>query len=210
MCWLIKITEITMDISIAHYSIYPRYWKTLYGILLMPLIHGDIAHLTANSVTFLVLGTGIFYFYRDIALKVWGFSWIFTGLITWIIGREAYHIGASGLIYAFAGFLFLSGVLRNSLRMMAVSLLIVFLYGGMVWGVFPSGTNVSWEGHLAGLIVGIVLAFIYRSQGPQREKHSWEWESDDSESTNNTLGSNKIDIHYHFKENNSEEEKLNK
>lgn len=198
LCWLIKLTELSLDINLANYSIYPRNWKSLYGIILMPFLHGDIAHLAANTATFLILSTGIFYFYKDIALKVWGFAWVFTGLLTWIIGRESYHIGASGIIYAFAGFLFLSGVLRNYTRLMALSLLIVFLYGGMFWGVFPTQPNISWEGHLSGLIVGIVLAIIYRKQGPQREKYSWEIESDEDDPQSSSYGNKTFEIQYHY------------
>lgn len=206
ICWLIKLTELSLDINLSNYSIYPRHWKSLWGIFLMPLLHGDLGHLAANSITFFVLGTGIFYFYREIALKIWGYSWVFTGILTWIIGRESYHIGASGLIYAFAGFLFLSGILRNNLRLMAISLLIVFLYGGMVWGVFPTDTNVSWEGHLSGLIVGFVLAYIYRAKGPQREQYSWELESDEDDPQSSSYGSRQYEIKYFYKENGSEKE----
>lgn len=183
-CWMLKLIEIGLDISFAHYGIYPRDIGSWPGLIMMPLIHGDFAHLAANTVSFFVLATGVFYFYRDVASKILLISWISTGVLTWIIGRESYHIGASGLVYAFSGFLFLSGVLRNHIRLMAISLLVVFLYGSMIWGIFPIEPGISWEGHLSGLVTGFVLAWFYRKQGPQRLKYSWEEDDDDDESDN--------------------------
>ncbi|HOY38443.1 MAG: rhomboid family intramembrane serine protease [Bacteroidales bacterium] len=210
ICWLIKLFEISSGISLSNYGVLPRNLHSLFGIILMPLLHGDYAHLAANSVAFLVLGTGVFYFYRDIAVKVLLFSWLSTGIITWVIGRESYHIGASGLVYAFAGFIFLSGVLRNHFRLMAISLLVVFLYGSMIWGIFPIEPNISWEGHLSGLFTGFVLALIYRSKGPQRPRYSWEEEDDEddvNESNNekgapsNTSATHRISPEYDYKPN---------
>ena len=107
-------------------------------------------------------------------------SWLFTGALLWLIGGSngAVHIGMSGVIYALAGFLFTSGVLRGYLPLQALSLFIIFLYGSMIWGVFPTQPRVSWQGHLSGLIVGVVLAFIYRKQGPQRPKYQYEIEKE--------------------------------
>ena len=96
----------------------------------------------------------------------------------WMIGREAYHIGASGIIYGLAAFLFLSGVIRKVNHLMAISLLVVFVYGSLIWGLLPFDYEVSWEGHLSGALVGVALAVLYRDQGPEREKFSWEIEEE--------------------------------
>ncbi|NLA24941.1 MAG: rhomboid family intramembrane serine protease [Bacteroidales bacterium] len=181
VCWMLKILEISLDISFSHYGIYPRDFHSWTGLIMMPLIHGDIAHIAANTVAFIVLVTGVFYFYKEFALKILLYSWIFTGLLTWLIGREAYHIGASGLVYAFAGFIFLSGVLRNHIQLMAISLLVVFVYGSMIWGIFPIKPQMSWEGHLSGLVTGFCLAYIYRKQGPQRKIYTWDDDDDDND-----------------------------
>ena len=117
---------------------------------------------------------GLFYFYGRIAPQVVIISWIATGLGVWIIGRESYHIGASSLIYAWAGFIFLSGVLRKQGNLLALSLLVVFLYGGLIWGLFPIKENVSWEAHLAGGISGFLLALYYRKEGPRQRSYSWD------------------------------------
>lgn len=203
ICWILKLTELALDISFSKYGIYPRDFGSWAGLIMMPLIHGDLAHLTANTVAFLVLGTGVFYFYKDVALRILLFSWLFTGLLTWLIGRESYHIGASGLIYAFSGFIFLSGVLRNHIRLMAISLLVVFVYGSMIWGIFPIEPQVSWEGHLSGLVTGFALALIYRHKGPQRPRYSWEDEDEDDEDNGNPYVSSTHNIfpEYEYKEN---------
>ncbi len=99
--------------------------------------------------------------------------------MVWIIGREAYHIGASGIIYGLATFLFLSGVIRKVRNLMAISLIVVFLYGSLIWGLLPYDYKVSWEGHLMGALVGIVLAVFYRDKGPEPYRPSWEIEEED-------------------------------
>jgi membrane associated rhomboid family serine protease len=174
LLWIVKGIELALEVDFASMGLYPMETKGLWGIILGPLIHGDLGHLAANSVPLLILGTGIFYFYRPISLKVFFFIYFTSGMMLWFGGREGYHIGASGLVYGFAAFLFLSGILRKHIRLMAISLLVVFLYGGMVWGVLPIDPNVSWEGHLFGGLAGFVVAFYYKDQGPQRKKYQWE------------------------------------
>lgn len=126
----------------------------------------------------LVLGTALFYFYKDVAFRVIVFSILITGFWVWVIARPSYHIGASGIIYSLAGFLFTSGIIRKHPRLMAISMLVVFIYGGMVWGVFPVEERVSWESHLMGLACGVLLAYFFRAHGPQRKKYSWELEEE--------------------------------
>jgi membrane associated rhomboid family serine protease len=98
----------------------------------------------------------------------------------WLAGRDAWHIGASGLIYGLASFLFFSGIIRKYFRLVALSLLIVFLYGSMVWGIFPNiYKNVSWESHMLGFISGIILAVAYRKEGPQEPVYEWMEEEEE-------------------------------
>jgi hypothetical protein len=124
--------------------------------------------------------TLLFYSYKEIALKVFLFSWFLTGLFLWVFGANngAHHIGMSGVIYSLAAFLFTSGVLRKYLPLQALALFIVFLYGSMIWGIFPTKERISWEGHLSGMIVGVFLAFYYRNLGPQRPKYQYEIEKE--------------------------------
>jgi membrane associated rhomboid family serine protease len=179
--WGIKIAENAFSLSLGKLGIYPLQVRALPGIIFAPLVHGSYYHLFANSGPLLVLGTAIFYFYRQVAFRLIILAWLMTGLWVWFGGRPAYHIGASGLVYAFASFLFFSGFIRKSIELIAISFVIVFLYGGMFWGIFPLRGNISWESHLLGGIAGFVLAYYYKDEGPQRKRFDWEFEDDDEE-----------------------------
>ncbi|MFA8433156.1 MAG: rhomboid family intramembrane serine protease [Marinifilaceae bacterium] len=180
LIWLIKIFEWGFELDLTTLGIFPLHLKGLPGILTAPLVHKDFEHLMANSTPFLVLSWGIFYFYRPLAYRIFILSYLMSNVLVWASAREAWHIGASGLVYAFASFLFFSGILRRYFRLMALSFTVVFLYGGMFWGIFPILKDVSWEGHLMGGFSGLALAIIYRKDGPQRPKSKWIEEDDDS------------------------------
>jgi membrane associated rhomboid family serine protease len=177
--WFIKLMEVFSGFSLAFLGIYPLKAKGLIGIITAPLIHGDFNHLINNSIPFLVLCVATFYFYRPLGYKIFFLTWIMTGIWVWFGGREAYHIGASGIIYGLASFLFFSGAIRRVPGLAAVSLIVVFLYGSMIWGIFPFIPDVSWESHLSGGIAGLILAILYRNDGPQPKKYEWEELTDD-------------------------------
>lgn len=159
----------------------PRELDGLIGIITYPLLHADWKHITDNSITAFVLLLGLFSFYGRVAWGVVGWSWVMSGVWIWIAARGGNHIGFSGVIYALAAFIFFSGVVRKHYRLMSLSLVVVFLYGSMIWGVLPIQPGISWEGHLFGAIAGIILAYYYRSEGPQRPKYSWELEEEEME-----------------------------
>jgi membrane associated rhomboid family serine protease len=182
--WLVKITEIIFDINLVYLGLFPLKWSGLKGILTAPLIHADLRHLFDNSVPVFLLSLAVFYFYRPVAFKVFFFTWITSGIFVWIGGRSAYHIGASGLVYGFASFLFFSGIIRNSVNLLAISLLVVFLYGGLVWGVFPFDYKISWESHLFGALTGFFMALAYRNYGPPPPEEISD-ENDESEEHDN-------------------------
>jgi len=178
LMWLVKIVEILFEIDLSDLGIYPRSLKGLPGIIVSPLIHNDFTHLLNNSLPLLLLSIALFYFYSEIAIKISSITYILTGLLVWLWGREAWHIGASGLVYGFASFLFFSGLIRRYFRLIALSLLVVFLYGEMVWGLFPGiYKNISWESHMLGFFSGILLAVWYRKEGPQKPVYEWMDES---------------------------------
>lgn len=179
LLWIIKAFEYANQVDYYQYGVFPRTTKGLIGIVLSPLIHSDLNHLLSNSIPLFILCTGLIYFYRNIAYRVIGFVWFLSGVCVWIAARDSYHIGASGLIYGIASFLFLSGVIRKDIRLASVSLLVVFLYGGLVWGIFPIFPHISWEYHLFGAISGFIAAFIYRNKGPKAIE--WSWETEDEE-----------------------------
>lgn len=178
--WMVAIVEELFGISFVHLGVIPRDFEHIYTILIATFIHKDWLHLWANTIPLFALSWGLFFFYRKIAYRVFLIMYIGAALLLWTIGRNALHIGASGLIYALASFLFLSGLIQKNYRLTAISLVVTFLYGSMVWGVFPTVTDISWEGHLSGLLVGLVLAILYRHKGPVIPPH--EFSPDDENS----------------------------
>ena len=168
--WAVKIFEVAMELSFVEGGIYPRSFSGLKGILLSPLIHGNWKHLVDNSMPLFFLSAALFYFYRDIAYKIWLLIYLIGGVLLWGVGRQAYHIGASGLIYGLAAFLFLSGVIRRVRSLMAISLLVVFWYGSLVWGLLPFDVEVSFEAHITGAVAGVLLAVVYRHEGPEPDR----------------------------------------
>lgn len=179
LMWVIKLIEVVFGVSFAFLGTNPLHLNGIQGIFLMPYIHGDINHLLANSGPFLILGTALFYFYKDISIRVLIGIWLLSGIWVWFGGRDSWHIGASGVIYGLSSFLFFSGVIRKNTQLAALAMVVAFLYGSTIWGIFPDffpEENISWEGHLGGFVAGIILAIYYRKEGPQRKKYSWELE----------------------------------
>lgn len=169
------------NLGYSSWGVFPRELFGLKGILLAPLVHGSTEHLFNNSFPILILGTALLYYYGRLGIKVFVIIYLLTGLLVWLSARESYHIGASGLVYALAGFLFLSGLLRKEKKLMALSLLVTFMYGSLFWGIFPVKEHVSWESHFWGGVVGFVIAWYYRREGPQRIKYDWEHEEDEKD-----------------------------
>lgn len=209
--WLVKYIEYTSGYGLEEFGVLPRHLNGLVGIITSPFIHGDLAHLGSNSIPMLLLGAGLVYFYKELAFKVFILIYFLSGFGLWLGGRELYHIGASGLIYGLAFFLFLSGVLRKDTRLMAISLLVVFLYGSMIWGVFPLWRGISWEAHLFGSLAGILTAFAFRHEGPQKPEFVWEEDQEEQDleqpmieqpDDENPIPQKQINIHYIYKEKN--------
>ena len=170
LLWAVKFFEISMDLSFVEGGVYPRRLSGLKGILFSPLIHANWKHLLDNSMPVFLLSLALFYFYRDIAYKIWVLIYLIGGILLWCVGREAYHIGASGLIYGLGSFLFLSGLIRRVRSLIAISLLVNFWYGSLVWGLLPFDFEVSFEAHISGAVAGLILAIIYRDQGPVSDR----------------------------------------
>jgi membrane associated rhomboid family serine protease len=164
--WLVRLFELADGIDLYYFGIFPRRIYGLVGIIVSPFIHANFNHLINNSVPFLFLLTAIFFFYQKVAWRVLIVSYLATGALVWIMARPSYHIGASGLVYSFASFLFFSGIVRRNINLLAISLLVIFIYGSMVWGIFPYLPDMSWESHLMGMTVGAVLSIYYRNEGP--------------------------------------------
>src|SRR5690554_6274944 len=196
--WLVELAKYILGIELVQLGIYPLHVKGLPGILFAPFIHSRFNHLMSNSIPFFILFFALIYFYRRISYRIYFMLYFLSGLTVWLSGREAWHIGASGVVYALAAFHFVSGIIRNDVRLLTLSVVVVFLYGGFIWGIFPIDPSISWEGHLWGAVSGIVLALYYRHYRIRRDKFEWEEEEEsdnhleeeeqtdiDTESTNN-------------------------
>ncbi|WP_026714656.1 rhomboid family intramembrane serine protease [Flavobacterium daejeonense] len=181
--WFVYWIQIRFDFDFIENGILPRTLSGLQGVIFSPFVHSDLNHLYNNSIPLLVLLAALQFFYSKLSLKVIVYGVLFSGTITWIIGRDSYHIGASGLIYVLFSFIFFKGIFTKYYRLVALSLTVIMMYGGMIWYVFPnpetSGDDkISWEGHLAGLITGLFLALYY--QTPEFKKvPKYDWEMPD-------------------------------
>ena len=183
--FVVEWIEYTYGMRFSKYGVLPRTLEGLKGVFLSPFIHSDWKHLTNNAFPLFVLTATLGFFYKGIAKEVFFWSWLMSGLWLWAIGRPSFHIGASGVIYGLASFMFFSGIFRRNTQLLAFSLLITFLYGSMVWGIFPETVKkgVSWEGHLSGAITGLVLSIVLLKKGPQKKEY--DWGEDDDNSDNN-------------------------
>lgn len=181
LLWLIKIFEEYTRIDLGTLGVYPRKLSGLVGILTAPLVHADFSHLASNSITLLVLMIFLFYAYTNSSFKVFFSVYFLSNVLVWIFARDAYHIGASGIIYGLVTFMFFVGVFRKDSKSIGLSLLVTFMYGGLVWGVLPTDPAISFEAHLSGAVVGILAAVVFRKSDPLPEKYEWEFEEDTDE-----------------------------
>ena len=161
---VVHLVSELLGVSAASLGIYPRTLDGLKGILFSPFIHGSKEHLFSNLAALPVLLCLLTMLNPDRYIKIFSALYIITGLGVWIAARQSYHIGASGIIYALASYIFFAGIVSNQKGSAAVSLIIVMIYGGMMWGVLPSDPHISWESHLAGGVAGFICAFIFASE----------------------------------------------
>ena len=193
--WLVKIIEVSYGIRLGHWGITPHTAHGLIGIFTLPFLHGNWEHLLSNTIPILVLGTALYYCYPTLANRVMLITYLGSGLLTWCIGDPSTtHIGASALVYGLNLFLITSGFIRGNRMLIVISLIMVFLYGSFIWGMIPSlaiPQNISWEGHLSGALIGILLAVFLRKEGPQKEVY--QWEDDDEDDTDDDASTNSTD-----------------
>ncbi len=175
---LISIPDLLGLVELKPYALRPRDWSQWYGILTAPFLHGSWEHLFSNLPPLFFLTVGLRLFYPDIEKQVLLTSFIAPGLWTFIVASGGLHLGASGVVYALAFFLFFSGAFRKDVRALALSLVVAMFYGSMVWGVFPGQPGISWESHLFGGLAGVVMAWYFRKKGPPKKRYSWELEED--------------------------------
>ena len=182
LIWLIQLLNWGLDLGLEGFGVRPRRLAGLPGILVAPLVHSGFAHLIANSLPLLVLGTGMLHLYPNSALKVIPAVYLGPGIAVWLFASASVHVGASGMVYGLVSYIFVAGLIRRDTRAIAASLLVCFLYGTLVWGVLPIKAGVSWETHLAAALIGLVLAIVLRRLDiPPRKRYAWEDEKDEYE-----------------------------
>lgn len=175
--WIVFWIEVRWHYSLSHFGILPGSISGLRGILFGPFLHGSLKHLFNNSVPIIVLTSTLLYFYPKQALRILIFGTLFTGLGTWVIGRPAYHIGASGVVYMLTSYLLFQGLISRNIQLISISLIVVFFYGSLIWYLFPIDPKISWEGHSSGFVVGLLFALLnYKNLPKVEKKYYWEKE----------------------------------
>ena len=163
LMWLVFSIEFFYGLDFSMFGIIPRTLWGLIGIFTAPMIHGGLTHLLSNTIPLLFLGGTLFFFYNRIGTIVFFRCYFITNILVWLFSpRQTPHIGASGLIYGLSAFLILFGLFRKDAMSILISIVVIALYGGIFYGIFPSQPWISWESHLAGTIVGAVTAFMLR------------------------------------------------
>lgn len=164
LLFIIEIINALTGRSLGQFGIYPRQLHSLPGLLTAPFIHGNLVHLLSNAIplaifSFLLLIHGT---KRFIAVTLW--IVVVGGGLVWLFGRSAMHIGASGVLYGYFGYLLVAGFLSRQFKLLLISLFVMLGYGGMIWGVLPSRPYISWESHLFGALAGVVAAYLLQKR----------------------------------------------
>lgn len=179
--WLVYWLEVKFHFRFTDNGIRPEKVSGLQGIFFGPFIHSGLKHLWSNTIPCLGLITALVYFYRSVWVKVLIIGLLITGFTTWLIGRPSYHIGASGVVYMLVAFLFFKGLFTGHYKLLALTFLVAFFYGSLVWYVLPIEDGISWEGHLSGAVTGVLLAIFTKSKTPEKKRYEWELDQYDEE-----------------------------
>ena len=180
LCWAVFLVDLILDEPLIRYGLQPRVPEGLLGLFTTPLLHGNFAHIFSNTAPLFVALTACLYLYPNSSLRAIPWMYVGSSGLAWLFARPSLHVGASGFVYGLLAFVFFGGVLRRDMRSMAVSFLVFFLYGSMVWGVLPAANSrMSWELHLSGAVIGFVLALVFRRwDRPPVKRYDWEDEED--------------------------------
>jgi len=178
--WVMEIMESVFGAKFSWLGTHPRHLDEWYTIFTGALVHSDWAHLINNTYPLLILGLFILIQFGKYSWVVFLSTFSLSGLFIFIFARSGvYHIGASGVVYCWAAFLAASGFWRRDRLSLALGLAVAFLYGGMIWGIFPVQEGVSWDGHLWGAISGILAAYFFRNLSKPKPVKSREDLSDE-------------------------------
>lgn len=183
LLWVIEIADRGLELGLYRLGVYPGELHGLSGILFAPLLHGSWSHLASNSFALLLLGVALLYGYPRATRPVLALVYIGSGIGVWLFARHSYHFGASGLTHGMMFFIFTTGILRGDRLSVALSMIVFFLYGGMVWTIFPQEPGISYESHFFGAACGVLAAFLFRDRDPRPAEKKYSWEEEDDGNT---------------------------
>ncbi len=146
---------------LQQFGLIPRSISGLPGIVFAPFLHGSLSHLIGNSISFTIFALVLALLEGNKMFSKMVLMLLIGGALTWLMGRSAIHIGASGLIFSLFAYLLFAGWFSKKIKYIVVSIGLIFFYSGMIFGVLPSTPGISWEGHLFGFIAGVIVAKIY-------------------------------------------------
>ena len=180
--WLIHLLKLTFNLDLSQYGLMPRDTSRAIGILTSPFIHGNLQHIISNSVALFVLTAMIIIFYKRVAYQSIILIYFLTGLAVWLFARgNVIHIGASGVVYGLVSFVFWTGLFRRNIKSIILALIVTILYSGYFMGLLPLQKGISWESHLFGALVGIIVAFWFKNDQEHDENVKSSWEDDAEE-----------------------------
>ncbi len=178
--WVIELADNAFHLHLEYLGVYPREPVGLRGVLFAPLIHGNWGHLISNSISLAVLGVVLLYGYPRSKSYVLLLIYLGSGLGVWLFARSSLHFGSSGLTHGIMFFIFVSGILRRDKLSIALAMIVFFLYGGMIWTIFPNEPGVSYESHFFGALMGLIAAFLFRDMDPMLPAKTYDWEGEDA------------------------------
>lgn len=163
---VLELLNLVTGRQLNHLALIPRHIDALGGIFISPFLHGSLMHYTSNIIPVCLFSVLVMQYGRKVWWQSSAFILVFTGLLVWLLARDAYHLGASGIVYGYFGFLVFAGFISRRIKLMAISLLVGFFYGGLIFGVLPVHAYISWESHLFGFLTGIAAARIFVKRSP--------------------------------------------
>jgi membrane associated rhomboid family serine protease len=177
----IEIVDRNFGLDLYRFGVYPGELYGLRGIVFAPLLHGSWDHLASNSFGLMLLGTVLLYRYPRAAWPALVLVYVGSGIGVWLFARHSFHFGASGLTHGMMFFIFVTGILRGDRASIALSMIVFFIFGGMVWTIFPQEPGISFESHFFGAVCGVVAAFLFRDRDPHPPEKKYNWEEEDFE-----------------------------
>jgi len=168
LIWLVFMLNSILPINLNQYGIIPRTTKGLIGILFAPFLHANLPHIISNSIPLFVLTLSLFLFYEKQAVVVWLGVMLVGGFLVWLLAGlfsgSSVHVGASGVVYGLVAFFVASGIYQQSVKAILISIVVIIVYGSLIFGIFPSQPRVSWQGHLFGALAGLWMAYVFRKR----------------------------------------------